>query len=34
MERINQLKVKTADVMRKVIKDNGGVPPLDLSRTG
>lgn len=31
MERINKLKVKTADIMRKIIKDNKGVPPLDLS---
>lgn len=31
MERINKLKVKTADVMRKIIKENGGVPPLDLA---
>ncbi len=31
MERINKLKVKTADVMRKIIKENKGVPPLDLA---
>lgn len=31
MERINKLKVKTADIMRKIIKENKGIPPLDLA---
>jgi predicted transcriptional regulator with HTH domain len=30
MERINKLKVKTAETARKIIKANGGIPPLDL----